>query len=160
MAIVLTDNQRITLSFFYQEYLSDVKMNSSTEIWGFGYSDIDKPLLDAGAIAVTEVKCADGEIEQRSYITQAGADYLGFQTTITTPFDRDLGLVDELTAARAEIARLTAALAESEAARKADNDALADALRISDAGWSEAIDQIDELTQEIKLLKQDSGIPF
>lgn len=135
MSIVLTERQRTTLSFFYQEYLADLKMNSSNEIWGYAYTEIDKPLRDAGFIAVTEVKCTDGEIEQRSYITRKGAEYLGFHTTITTPFDRDLGLTDELTAARAEIARLTAALEASERA----NAELTEKLKIADAGWAECM---------------------
>ncbi len=56
---------------------------------------------------------------------------------------------DELTAARAEIARLTAELAASEQARK-----------VADAGWSECMEEVDNLLREIDILKTDSGIPF
>jgi hypothetical protein len=48
-----------------------------------------------------------------------------------------------------EIARLTAALAESEAARE-----------VADAGWAECMEEVDNLLREIDILKTDSGIPF
>jgi hypothetical protein len=140
MTIVLSERELYALEFLYVMYERDSNNHASNSYWGgcLQHEDAMKSLKEMGLVF------GNPENEWFSVITQKGADYLRVDVKIVTPFD-----IDELTAARAEIARLTAALAESEAARK-----------VADAGWSEAIDQIDELTQEIKLLKQDSGIPF
>jgi hypothetical protein len=142
MTIVLSFDAMQELDCYLDLYIEfDSKPDEGDELHEFGgyNTECDDELLEMGVIATNPTSLA------RHYITQRGADYMGATIKVVTPFDAP----DELTAARAEIARLTAALAESEAARK-----------VADAGWSEAIDQIDELTQEIKLLKQDSGIPF
>lgn len=144
MRVKLPPGMLEALGFFYQEHIGDVRNDTSKDIWGFAYSELDKPLLDAGFIAISVVGPESDGCEQRSYITQAGADYLGKNIKIVTPFD-----TDELTAARAEIARLTAALAESEQARK-----------VADAGWAECMEEVDNLLREIDILKTDSGIPF
>lgn len=141
MSIVLSVEQKADLDWLYLVYTWEER-DDTPDLFG----SISNKLVATTAPQLQNMGLvSENPFEKgRYYITQAGADYLRKDVKITTPFD-----TDELTAARAEIARLTAALAASEAARK-----------IADAGWSEAIDEVSNLVTEIAILKQDSGIPF
>lgn len=89
------------------------------------------------------------EYPEAIIITQLGADYLGKDEKIITPFDRELAYLSL-------ISQLTA---ELERSNKANAD-IAAKLKIADAGWSECIDEVNKLDAEIAVLRQDSGIPF
>lgn len=145
MDVVLQQSQIFDLEALFNRYRKDKFADERATNWGSLVCVFPDALsmCDLGLVRVNQSN------PERLYITQAGADYLHKNTEIITPFD-------ELTAARAEIARLTA---ELEQANKA-NAELTAKLKIADAGWSECIDEVAELVAEIAVLKQDSGIPF
>lgn len=151
--IVLTEKELEELSWLFDVHGWDIK--AGARVWGA--MDIIETLETMPTLISLGFVIQNPLDQRRFYITQKGADYLREDTCICTPFDTP----DELTAARAEIARLTAALEASEAARK-----------VADAGWSECIKlnesqsvnlKIDEnliggYREEIETLKQELRI--
>lgn len=159
MTIVLTTDEQRELVYFRAIYGHDTESGLGfAESWGFRTNapDVARNLVEKGFLAVNP------NDTNKFYITIEGGLLVGLETVIS-PFDAQ-ALID----ARAEIARLTAALAESEQAR-----------RIADAGWSEAMqiietqaanlkidesliggyrETIEELKQEIRMCRDE--IPF
>lgn len=136
---------RVTLGYLLWMHSKDTKAGVSDQAWGGARNELGglDELIQRKLVSENPLNSS------RVYATMAGGKFFG--ETIVNPFEPTEAhkLTAALGAANAEITRLTAALAESEQARK-----------VADGAWSEAMDQIDELMQEIKLLKQDSGIPF
>lgn len=129
MTIVLTERELKELSWLFDVHGWDVK--AGARVWGA--MDIIETLETMPVLVSFGLVVQNPRDERRFYITQKGADYLRENTCICTPFDTP----DELTAARAEIERLTA-----------ENTALKEALSVADTGWSECISIVENLVKE------------
>jgi uncharacterized protein (DUF4415 family) len=154
MAIELTIAQRDTLEFLWLVYELDIIGKQPAQFWGGPCA-----VKHANDLMGIGFAMCNPENEAYTCITQAGADYLGKAVTIRMPFVKP----DELTTARAEIARLTAELAARDAAWSEAvklNEAQVVNLKIDAALIETYREEISDLQAEIGVMRHNAEIDF